>query len=552
MGIDGAGDARALHLTEIDGVPAVWQHSPGPYVGGLLLRMGWADETLPTRGYSHMLEHLAMVGLGRPGERSNAQVDVTTTLIRATGTPSEVGELLARAAAQLLDPPTSRLEDEKGILRSESAGRGGRLSELKAWRWGARDYGHETTAELGLEAMTPDSLREWASRFVSRDNVVLWFTGPPPTGLVLGLPAGERRVAPDPRRSAVPALPAYTTTRAELVAVHTLVPRSPEATALTGILHARLVDDLRTTRAAAYSPEAEYQALDGATAAITTVSDIVRDRGAEVAEKLLTSLDALATSETGATEEELDDFRRTARRSLLDDTRSSAPSAALATLHGAPVRTVDEVVAELDQVSPTDVLELAREATTRRLAQVPVGLPVPEGWVEAPVSPARPVEGRRYRHRDTSAALREGPTGITLVDDGQSFTVRYDDLVGLGTWDDGGRVVFGGDGLHVAVEAGLWRRGGSLIRTLDERVAPELVIPLGARPAGAIPRLPSLGARLRRMFGPVALVTGGSLGLLAVGLVVTEPVGACMVGGLAATVLGLDGVRRAHDRLSPY
>jgi predicted Zn-dependent peptidase len=544
------GDAAALelHLTEIDGVPALWHHGQGPYTGGLVLRMGWADESLPGRGHSHMLEHLAMFGLGRPGEHANGQVDATTMLIHATGSPDEVGGFLARVAAQLMNPPTARLADEKGVLRTEDAARGSRLADLKAWRWGMRDYGLEAARELGLEAMSVDSVREWARRFVSRDNAVLWFTGPPPAGLVLGLPAGERQVAPDPLRCVVPELPAFMRTRAELVVVHTLVRRSSDATALTGVLHARLVDELRTNIAAAYSPEAGYQPIDGVTGAIVATSDMVSGRAAEVTERLLTALDALAAPETTATEEELAAYRSTARRGLLDGGRSLAPHAAWNLAHGAPVQAIDELLDELDQVSPASVLGVAREAATRRLAQVPVDLPVPEGWVAAPVSTARNVAGRRYPHRDTSASLTEGPSGLTLVENGQTFTVRYDDLAGMGTWDDGGRVIIGGDGLHIPVNPGLWRKGGPLVRALDVRVAPELVIPLGTRPDTAIPQLPSWGARIRRMFGPVALGAGAILGLAAVALVSTEPIGAATAAIVGVSLLSLDGARRAHDR----
>ena len=92
-------------VTEVDGVPAVWDDVPGPFTGALLVRVGHVDETLARHGVTHMLEHLALHGLDHPGEHSNGRVDATSMLLHATGTPDDVAAFLARAAAQLAAPP---------------------------------------------------------------------------------------------------------------------------------------------------------------------------------------------------------------------------------------------------------------------------------------------------------------------------------------------------------------------------------------------------------------------------------------------------------------
>ena len=68
--------AGALHLTEVDGVRTIWAEVPGPLRAGLVLRMGAADETLARRGAGHLLEHLALFGIERPGEHRRARKEL--------------------------------------------------------------------------------------------------------------------------------------------------------------------------------------------------------------------------------------------------------------------------------------------------------------------------------------------------------------------------------------------------------------------------------------------------------------------------------------------
>jgi hypothetical protein len=63
---------------------------PGPLRAGLLVRMGSADESLPISGIGHLLEHLALFDVGRPGDHSNGYVDQTLTHVHTSGDPDEV------------------------------------------------------------------------------------------------------------------------------------------------------------------------------------------------------------------------------------------------------------------------------------------------------------------------------------------------------------------------------------------------------------------------------------------------------------------------------
>lgn len=517
--VQGEQHLHELHVTEVDGIPTVWAEAPGPLVGGLLIRVGHVDETLPLRGHSHMLEHLALFRLDRPGEHSNGQVDATTMLLHSSGSPEDVSAFLTRAARQLKEPPMSRLVAEKGVLRAEgSQRRAHAFAELQVWRWGMQDYGLESAEELGLEAMTPESILAWSQRFVSRENAVLWFTGAPPAGLRLDLPDGEHRPAPDPRRTPLPSLPVYFRSGSPMTAFHTVVERRWESPALANVLRSRLVDDLRVERAAAYSPDVAYRPLDGGSAALMAMSDHVDGRAAEVTDRMLGILAELADPATMSTPEEIAAHRASSWRNAgaIAALHARVASSAWDLLHGKRVQSLEEMRAGLEGLDPEGVRRLAQSAGATLLAQVPPGIEEPAGWHHAPLSTAGPVYGAGFELRGGSARLVVGAAGVTTHDGSSSVTVHYEDLAAACEWDDGGRILIGNDGARIAVEPTLWRRGSAAVRAVDNAVPRGSLVSLGVRPADSIPRPTPLAERLARqrdwiLAGVVAMVLIGAM-----------------------------------------
>lgn len=551
------GESQELHVTDVDGIPAVWAEVPGPFTAGLLIRTGFADEPLARRGHAHMLEHLALFGVGRPGEHSNGHVDATTMLLHTTGSPEEVAAFLSQVSRQLVEPPTDRLQDEKGVLRAEQSRRGTHtFSEMQVWRWGMRTYGLEFADELGLAAMSADSVREWSRRFVNRGNAALWFTGPPPAGVSLDLPDGAPVAPPDPWVGVLPSLPAYYRSQAPITAVHALVERDWSGPALARIVNNRLVDDLRTHRAAAYSPQAGYQPLGGHVGALMVMSDAVEGHDGEVAARVLGILAELADASTGARAEEIDAHRAEALRGLAEGSASRLPAAAWDLVHGKRPLSDDELRDGLANLSPDALTAAAGRAGAHVLAQVPVRAEVPAGWDPAPLSPAEPVSGRLHAHRNSKDSLMVGPMGVTLWAAGNALTVLHDGTAALGVWDDGGRVVIGEDGVRLAIEPTMWRDGGAAVAVLDGAVAPEVVIPFGSRPPESVPKPPPWYVRMRwrpSTSGPgIAAVLIAIVGLVVV-FGVSDNAGlrtTTIVAGSVGLVVGLisEGRRRRLER----
>lgn len=482
-------------LTEVDGVPAVVGHVPGPLRAALTVRMGTADETAPVTGITHLLEHLALFGLGRPGEHSNGATDATVTSFYTMGEPAEVAAFLTGVSRQLHRPPVERLDAERHLLGAEKASRRTSIEEsLRLWRYGARGFGLAGLGEAGLPAVDGAAVRRWAAHYATRGNVVLWFSQPPPAGIVLHLPDGEHRPAPDPRPSVLPELPAWYSGDDEAVGVFAVVDRETAGPALAHVLHNRLVDELRTRRAVAYSPLADYQALTGDAARLLLVSDLVAGRQSDGVRPVLAALGDLAEA-APPTEEELAAWRSALAR------RRAEPEAELGwvvttawdRLFRAPLRTPAEIVADQAALRAPDVQRLAERALTTAVAAVPDGVRVArEPWRRAPDVPVRePVRGVRHpmlEAPDGEHVIEVGRAGITVRHGETRLTVGQADAVAVRRWPDGRRVVIAQDASVLVVEPTLWADGARIVDEVDRLWPPDLWIPMAARRADEIPQ----------------------------------------------------------------
>lgn len=485
----------AFTVTEVDGVRTVWSPLPGPLTAGLLVRVGSADETLVSAGTTHLLEHLALFGLGRPGDHSNAFVDQTVTMFHCTGEESTVTEFFAGLCRQLVNPPIERLADEREVLRAEYAQRGTSAEgRLLAWRYGAVSYGVSAASGIGLDGVTPERLVAWSHRYATRGNVALWLTGPPPAGLQLNLPDGEPIPPPDPWRTVLPQLPAFLTGPDDGVAVHAVLERGYANQALAELLQGRLIDELRTRRAVAYSPQADYRPLTADVARLLLLSDLVPGRQSDGVRAFLAVLHEFA--EGAVSEDDVARWRADAVRALTDDRDRGAgrlPGLAWQLLYDRPLDSRDEVVAQLEAVRTEEIVARAGAVLSAALALIPRGVRVVrDPWVSAPATVLEPVAGVSYQHleaaQDAPERLVAGDAGITWHGGaGRHVTVTRDTAVAIQVWPDGRRAIHGADANVVVVEPTLWESGRQIVEQVDRLWPAELVIPMPQRPIGDIP-----------------------------------------------------------------
>lgn len=178
----------------LDGVRLLHHQEPQSTTDATLtFAVGARDETLPTVGVAHALEHLVMSTVRRLPIQIDATVSTTVTSFVASGTPERVGEFLTGVCAALSAPPVERLEVEAGVLAAEDGWVTHPMAALLYYvRYGARGAGLDWLDGPGPDGITAEQVNAFAQKWFTADNAVLQVTGPVPADLKLPLPTGTR------------------------------------------------------------------------------------------------------------------------------------------------------------------------------------------------------------------------------------------------------------------------------------------------------------------------------------------------------------------------
>ncbi|MFG2563384.1 M16 family metallopeptidase [Streptomyces sp. NPDC048496] len=482
----------AIHSTEVDGIPTLFTHATGPTRAGLVFRVGVADETLARTGVTHLVEHLALHRQGLNDHHFNGETKSAFTHFFVEGTEHEVVSYLKGVCSSLSDLPMERLETEKEILRTEESRR--QSPQLPLWRYGARGYGLSAYPEWGMPKLDPDAVRHWARTWFTRGNAVLWVAGERlPAGLSLNLPAGERRPMPAVT-SALPESPAYFSEGTGGVLLDAVVADTAAAMLYAGVLERELSRDLRQEGGYSYTAATNLTPRRDGFAVLTAFADALPAKQGAV---LGGFVDVLARLQAGRVEQAGLDAVRARYESALtasDVAVHRLPGMAENLLAGRPPRTVDELLAELRSVTPAQVHEVALEAASTALMQVPSGHSADwAGYTAAPTNSSYTVPGRKFAALSgDGSALIVGDEGVSMTargGDGSecAVTVRYQDCAAMLCRPDGGRQLIGADGLVVEVEPTLYGLDARALASVDAAVAPDAVVPLPARPRPPMP-----------------------------------------------------------------
>lgn len=508
LAVDLAHLEDVLSWTHVDGVRTLFAPREGPVTGGLVFRVGRADETLATAGVTHLVEHLALHRSNLSGVHHNGQTGQVWTVFHATGTVEEVVEHLNGVCAALRDLPLDRLEVEKEILRTEAAGRGGAaFGAMSTWRYGAQGYGLSGYPELGVWRLSADEVDGWARARFTGDNAVLFLTtGEVPDGLDLRLPAGTR-IAPPVASDALAGTPAWFVGHDGGVVLDAVVERSTAATVFAEVARRALFEDLRQKGGLSYTADAGYSPRDGATATITLYADALPEKQDAVVGAFVDTVARLRRRITAA---EVDAARAVLRGSstVPDAGAALLPAVAVNLLVGGRTPSRAEHLAELDAVTVQDVEAVAAQVWAGALVQVPGGSLDWAGAVAAPTWSDAAVAGESFPHREgPDVSLVVGDDGVSVVTPDGPVTVRFDDCVALATTPDGARHLTGADGFRVAVEPTLYAglTPEVVAARVDARVPRELVVPLPPRGPEAIPQPaePARPSRAARAAAPV-------------------------------------------------
>jgi hypothetical protein len=457
------------------GLRALFARRPGRATGGLVFRVGYADEALPTSGTTALVVALALRAVERPGLDITASVGPAVTEVQVSGSDHRVQTTLRDLSRALADLPVRHRETEARALRERAA----EVVSLPPWRFGMRGYGLGPGQYLGLYRTTDEELRAWARTRFGGTNAVAWFTGETTPDLNLALPDGGAGVLPAPPVEGPElSLPADAPAGGTSVMWGALVPDVPALAVLAEVARRALFQNLRHDRGWTYDVSASVGVLDGRQATLQIAVGLRPETAAEATGEFLDTWGRLRYAVAA-------DELEAARAHLLvafDEPHQDAmwlADDAVQTLLGRPVPSPAERRAAIAEVTVGDVVALARQAWDSGLLVAPVG----SGWAGTSLvhrEGGEPVVGRAFERIDADATIVVGDAGATLRDGRTRTTVRFDASAALLAYPDGGRLLMGLDGARVPFEPTLHDDLDvrAVAELVDQRLPDELVIPV--------------------------------------------------------------------------
>lgn len=450
---------------------------PGRAAGGLVFRVGYADETLPTSGTTALVVALALRAVERPGLDVAARVGPAVTEMRVSGSDDRVRATLRDLARALVDLPVRHRRTETRSLRERVADG----VAMPPWRYGLHGYGLGPSQYTGLHRTTDEDLRAWARERFTASNTVAWFTGETAPDLDLPLPDDVRVPAPAPVPPVeVPArsLPADAPAGGTKVLWDALVPDVPAVAVLAEVARRAVFKNLRHDRGWTYDVSASVDVIDGKHTTLQISAGLRPETAAAATGEFLDTWGRLRY----AVEAEELEATRAHLLVAFDEPHQEAvwlPDDAVRTLLGRPVPSPAERRAAIAEVTAADVVSLARQAWDSGLLVTPVG----QGWAGTSLVPrgaGEPVPGRAFERVDADATLVVGDEGVTLRDGRTRVTVRFDEAAALLAYPDGGRLLIGLDGAQVPFEPTLHDDLGvrDVAELVDPNLPAELVVPV--------------------------------------------------------------------------
>jgi hypothetical protein len=460
-------DGVTLYHDTVDGLSSYWVETGGPFRGVLIFRIGAADETLPSRGICHLVEHLAI----EPRPRlypHNGWCSIDATGFWAEGERDEVVDYLTGVVRRLHPLPRERMVAERQILATEGSQRGGSIvTALLSSRWGARTYGTASFDEFGLFRLGEDEAQAWADRYFTADNAVLFMTGEPPEGFNLELPRGERHGLPTAESIGSLQLPTGISVGQGGVGVGMEVERVPGTGLALGVLAAAATDRLRHELGVTYHVGADYQLAGPEHAHLTIAADCLDTNADQVASTLLDVIDKIASNgpDEAALEHERERFRRAIR----------APAEmvewfATGDLIGVTrERLLEQVEPAASESSAEEVAAVVRQGAERMIMIVPSHVKLAARFRPFPHFSERAVRGRRLRVKGMAGWLSARQAGMILGDEGLSAiygekavtTIEWGDCEVVLHWSNGNVIVIGREADRVPVLVERFGRKGT-------------------------------------------------------------------------------------------
>lgn len=447
--------------------------STGRAHGALTVRVGAADESVPVRGITHLVEHLVMRAAHDVDLRCNASVDLTRTTFWATGTEAEVAGFLDRVGRALLDVPVEHLDSERELIGVEEEHHPTGLPS-PVQHFGAQRYG-VVHFEQQLDHVDAEQVRSWVRDRFTAANAVLTLVGVDPRRVPLHLPPGRPHPEPPvPGRPAGPTLHVDPSERTTTLTA--LLPSSWELEVLLGVLDRAVANRLRHVEHLAYGARADGVRITRETTMVVLTSDCVPGREDLLVAALLDELHGLVRR--------LDDdlVLRAVARTVAAATEGAASAgvteAALDLLHGgpAPVRPAT-MEAELEAMTTGSLQDLLRRLLADCVLRTPVPVHPPGTWrTDDGPAPATWTAGRTFASTDGTRRLALSSQGLTETGPAGTRQLTWSSIVAAFTTAESWTLV-SRRGVHLDVRPADWAGARELLAELGDRVPTAARVP---------------------------------------------------------------------------
>lgn len=469
--------------TTVDGVPVFFLPVPGLLRAQLIFRVGHVDETLPRRGITHLVEHLAVHSRAHRPDwwRASASVEPYVTRFSVRGAPDDVSSFISDVTTNLSELDLDRLPAELAVLRTEAANAGGgSIKQIWSHRYGARGLGVADYVELGLRWLGASHVRAWADERFNAGNAVLWVSGELPRNLRLNLRPGKRFPRPqvNPLDHATPAVYHH---QGDTGVALSMLTKAGITTAyvVSEVLDDRVRKRLRYAESLAYDAHAHLQA-----GGIMAFADALPENAGQAAASLIAVVRELAS--LGHRPDELETVLASTRAARLE------PGAAFESLNdvammelGAATSIIswDDYDKEAEALTAADLALAAEAALSTALLAIPDGVQCDiEGFTPLPVGNGLAFEGTRVvaaSGEDHDSVIDYSDEGISISRaDGTKDGISWQDIAAALWWNDGTRDLIAVDGTTRRFIPSKWDQPDMLVEAIRVHVPPDRWVPM--------------------------------------------------------------------------
>jgi zinc protease len=510
----------------LGGVPLFQAEVPGRVRAMLMFRVGMADEPLHMAGVTHLIEHLALSGLGEQPYEYNGSVDQTHTTFVVSGTAGQVVDFFARVTAALGALPLDRVAIERRIIETEAAGHvSGSLRGSMRLRFGASGYGTLDYTQVGLLWLTPQAVAQWAAAHFTSGNAAAWVAGPVIPELRFDLAPGARIPAPAPVPKQLRS-PCVTQDRSHGVTASMIGARSTALATGFSVLEYRARQRIRHAEGLSYTVQTAIEQLDGRVVHALAMTDALQDHAKKAGSALLDVADVLSLS--GPEPAEIQRVVSAWDEAISDPQSVVAEMDGMARdeLLGVTPRTFATIRQETAALTGTAVADALKPVLKSLILIIPEGTESPRPhFAPYPLMQAHPLPGTEVPSAyDTGEKIVVGPAGISMCDaERRAYSIIWQEVAVGVRWQDGSRLLIGRDGSDVLFRPPMWRNPALIMSVIDRNTPADRFVEVeGPGPSAELPRPPKLrrGSIIAGR-GPL-LIAGAGLILLAIAFVLYQ------------------------------